>query len=242
MIYLVSTMQKSWSLWVLAMVNDLVVKSGGHYFGDVRTQFRLGWFVRQSGHMPNLRPQTALHLLLTQAAGCKFALHTHSEPNLSIRALIKLRTMRPVYIYRDPRDVARSMFEYGQKIKDQQIRSDTTFDQLESMEEAIHLTASFIDVWRQWAQVPGMVTTTYEGLRLHPVEELVRLCDHLGLSVTQEHIEKVVERYRPSGSPELDTHTSKAVAGLWKDVLTPDQVDLCHRLFGPAIEEMGYEL
>lgn len=242
MIYLVSTMQKSGSLWVLAMVNDLVVKSGGTYFGDVRDQFRLGWFVRQSGHMPNLRPQTALHLLFTQVAGSTFALHTHSEPSLSTRALIRLGAIHPIYVYRDPRDVARSMFEHGQKIRDQQIRSDTTFDQLESMEEAIHFTATFVDIWRQWSQVPGVATTTYERLRVDAAGELVKLSDHLGLSISQDDIEKIVERYRPASSPEIDTHYNKAVVGLWKDVLTPGQVDLCHRLFGPAIEEMGYEL
>jgi hypothetical protein len=242
MIYLVASMQKSGSIWVLAMVNDLVVKNGGQYFGDVRSQFRLGWFVRQSGHLPNLQPQTAAHLLLTQAVGRRFALHTHSDPSWSIRALMKMRVVTPIYVYRDPRDVARSMFEHGKKIRDKKIRSDTTFDQLETMEDSIEFASTFIEPWRRWTGLPGVFTTTYEKLRQDAVGELKKICDHLDLTASQEMLEKVVERYQPSGSFDVDTHLNKAVVGAWRNVLTPDQVELCHQLFGPAIEEMGYEL
>jgi hypothetical protein len=242
MIYLVASMQKAGSIWVVAMINDLVVKLGGSYFGDVRKQFRMGWFVRQSGLMPSIHPLAGLHLLLTQAAGQIYALQTYSKPNLTVKTFMKMGFFKPVYLFRDPREVARSMFDHGRRIREGKIHSDTAWDQLETMEESIRYTATFMDTWRQWTTMPNVLTATYEKLRQDTVSEMVKLCEHLELSATPEMVEKVVARYQPSSTVETDTHPDKAGAGSWKAVMTPEQVDLCHQLFGSTIKEMGYEL
>jgi hypothetical protein len=242
MIYLVTTMRNSVSTWVLAMVNDLLVKSGGHYFGDVRSQFKMGWFVNQSGRTSKLNPLSAIHLLLTQAAGRSYALHTQLKPSLSIRILIRLGLIKPIYITRDPRDVARSINQHGNEVHAVQGSQEPAFEIVESMEEAIRLTAELVDTSRQWAKLPGILSTSYERLRQDPVSELTQLGEGIGLSLAREDIEKVVERYRPGSSPELEGKTDMATAGRWQNVLTSEQVEMCHRLFGPAIEEMGYKL
>lgn len=242
MIYLVASMQKAGSIWVLAMVNDLVVKSGGQYFGDVRRQFFLGWFIRPSGQLPALGPHHALPLVIPKLTGQKFALYSLSRPTWSMRMMMKTGTLRPVYIYRDPRDVARSMFEQGQKIRSQQIRSDTLYSRLETMEDSIRLTATFIEPWRQWMSLPQVWTTTYEQLRLDPAGEMLKICDYLKLPVSEQNIERVVERYQPSSAIEGDAHLEKAGVGAWKEAMTSSQIELSHELFGQAIQDMGYDL
>lgn len=241
MIYLVASMQKAGAIWVLAMINDLIVKRGGSYFEDVRKRYRMGWFVHQSGLMPSLHPLAGLHLLVTQAAGRVFALQTYSKPNLTVKAFMKLGFIKPIYLFRDPREVARSMFDHGKRIREHNLPSDTTWDQLETMEQSIHYTATFMDAWRQWTFMPDVLTTTYEKLRQDTLGEMTKICEHLELSVKPEALEKVVDRYQPSQAVK-DTHPDQAGAGSWKKVMTPDEVDLCHRLFGSTIEEMGYEL
>jgi hypothetical protein len=224
------------------MVNDLVVKSGGHYFGDVRRQFLLGWFVRPSGQLPGLGLHSALPLMIPNLAGRKFALYTLARPTWSMRLMLKTGALRPIYIYRDPRDVARSMFEHGKKIRSQQIQSDTLYGQLETMEDSIRLASTFIEPWRQWMSLPDVWTTTYEQLRLDPVGEMLKICGSLDLRVSEQDIEKVVERYQPGSAIEGDAHLDKAGVGAWKETMTPSQIDLCHELFGQAIEDMGYDL
>ena len=156
MIYLVATMRKSVSIWALAMVNDLLVRSGGQYFGDVRRQFKMGWFVNQSGRTSKLNPLSAMHLLLTQAAGRSYALHTQSKPSLSIRILIRLGLIKPIHITRDPRDVARSIYQHGFEVKEVQGSQEPAFENVESMEEAIRLTTELVNTSRQWAKLPGI--------------------------------------------------------------------------------------
>jgi hypothetical protein len=242
MIYLVASMQKAGSTWVLAMINDLIIKQGGSYFGDVRKRFRMGWFVRPSGLMPSIHPLAGLHLLITQAAGRVFALQTYSKPNLTVKTFMKMGFFKPIYLFRDPREVARSMFEHGKRIREQKLQSDTTWDQLETIEDSIRYTATFMNAWRQWMAMPKVLTSTYEKLRQDTVGEMIKICGHLELSATPDVIEKVVARYHPSSATETDTHPDKAGAASWKKVMTPEQIDLCHQLFGSTIEAMGYEL
>lgn len=241
MIYLVASMQKAGSIWVLAMINDLVVKLGGSYFGDIRQRYRMGWFIQQSGLVSSIHPLAGLHLLLTQAAGRIFALQTYSRPTFTIKSLMKMGFIKPIYLFRDPREVARSMYDHGQRIREHNLDSDTTWDQLETMEDSIRYTATFMSSWRQWTAMPNVYSITYEKLRRDTAGEMTRICEHLELSATTEMIEKVIERYQPSSVVETNTHPDKAGAGSWKKVMTPEQVNLCHQLFGSTIEEMGYE-
>jgi hypothetical protein len=241
MIVLCASMQKSGSLWFLNMVNDLLIDGGHQDFRAVRARYRLGWFVRESGHMPVLRLHKAPQILMPHFRGETFAINTHSRPGLTVKGLIKLGIIRAIYLFRDPRDVARSLFEHGEDLRARGIRSSTTFDRLQTLEQAIDFTAKILPIGISWLGVSGVHALRYEALRQDPVHELTHVSRFLGLELPPGSVERIVSKYDASNIRSSEFHLNKAIVGRWKAVMTQEQIEHCNRSFGEHMERIGYE-
>ena len=241
MIVLTATMQKAGSLWFFNIVNDLLIAAGHQDYDVVRRKYRLDWFIRESGHMPVMRFHKAFQILIPHLLGNTFAVHTHSAPSPSARSLIYSGIIHPIYVYRDPRDVARSLFEHGEELRRGEVKSSTSYDQLMTMEDAIRFTQKLLPIWDAWMKVPGVLTTTYEALRTNAVVEISRANSFLKLGLQMETIEQIVKRYAAETTSEVKMHLNKAIIGRWKEMMTEEQVELCRTLYGDYIRKMGYE-
>ena len=241
MIVLTATMQKAGSLWFLNMVNDLLIAAGHQNYDVVRRKYRLDWFIRESGHMPVLRLHKALQLLVPHFLGNTFVINTHSAPSPSARSLIYLGIIRPIYVYRDPRDVARSLFEHGEELRRWGGKSSTSYDRLMTIEDGIRFTQQLLPIWDAWMKVPGVLTTTYEALRANTIAEISKVNSFLKLGLPMETIEQVVKRYAAETSSEVKMHLNKGIIGRWKEMMTEEQIELCRDLYGDYINRMGYE-
>ncbi len=188
-----------------------------------------------------MRFHKAFQILIPHLFGNTFAVHTHSAPSPSARSLIYTGIIRPIYVYRDPRDVARSLFEHGEELRRGDVKSSTSYDQLTSIEDAIRFTQQLLPIWDAWMKVPGVLTTTYEALRTNAVVEISKVNSFLKLGLPVETIEQVVRRYAAETPSEVKMHLNKAIIGRWKEMMTEEQVELCRTLYGDYLSRMGYE-
>ena len=244
MIVLSAAMQKSGTVWLHNMVSDLLVASGYGHIKDFREKYRLAWFVRPNGHVPKLRFYKLAHLLIPHLFGNTFAVTTHAPPTDLVKYLISKGTIRSIYIYRDPRDVARSLFEHGEYLRREKIRSATQFDTLHSMEAAIHMAHSLIRVWETWRSVQDAHLLTYENLRQDTFREMQKIATSLSLNPPPAVLQAIVDRYdanKQEAGSYKDLHFNRAVVGRWREVMDESQIELCHKLFGGDLEKMGYD-
>jgi len=244
MIVLNAAMQKSGTVWLHNMVSDLLVASGYGHIKDFREKYRLTWFVRPNGHVPKLRFYKLAQLLIPHLLGNTFAVTTHAPPTDLVKYLISKGTIRSLYIYRDPRDVARSLFEHGEYLRREKIRSSTQFDSLHSMEDAIHMAHSLIGVWETWRNIQDAHLLTYEALRQNPYREMQKIATFLSLDPSPDVLQGIIDRYdanKQEAGSYKDLHFNRAVVGRWRDVMDEGHIELCGKLFGGDLEKMGYD-
>jgi hypothetical protein len=157
--------------------------------------------------------------------------------------MISLGIIRACYIYRDPRDVAVSLFEHGEKIRSQGIKSSTRLDTLTTMESAIEVAHYLSRVWKSWINAPDSLVTRYEDLLADPFKEANRLLDHLMISLPPETVRGIVDHYDPSNRLAWNStlHFNRAEVGRWRQEMNPAQQRLAMRVLGSYVTRMGYQ-
>jgi hypothetical protein len=149
-------------------------------------------------------------------------------------------------MYRDPRDVALSAFEHGEKIRQSGAVLETLFDQLTTMEETIEFASSLLPIWRKWVASDKVLLVRYEDMRQNPCREGDRLVSHLNIDVPQEVLRSIIEQYEIKngsiGSISHSLHFNKGVTGRWMEVFSASQRELSQERFGNILPEMGYDV
>jgi hypothetical protein len=244
-IVLSAGMQKAGSAWFFNMTNDLMQAAGHADIRRLRPRYLLSPIMtRANCNMGTLPAIKLAWVSLPLLFGNSYVVKTHEAPTRTALFMIDRGLMRATYIYRDPRDVAVSLFRHGERIRREGIRSDTGFDRLESMEAAIRFASRRIPVWQAWRDSGRALMFRYEDLRAEPAAEVARLLDYLHLPLQQAEVSCVVERYwvgegrRAPGVGGL--HFDKGISGRWRKEMTAGEIDLCERLFGDRLVEMGY--
>ncbi len=247
MIVLSAGMQKAGSAWLFNMTNDLMRAAGGQDVRRLRSRYLLSPIMTPVNcNMGSLRALKLAWVSLPHLFGNSYVVKTHEGPTSAALWMIDRGLMRATYIYRDPRDVALSVFRHGKRIREAGISSDTGFDRIVSMEAAIRFAARRIPIWHAWESSGKALILRYEDLRADTEGEMSRLSEILGLEVDLEEIRTVVERYQVRGAgkerPAKGLHFDKGTSGRWREEMTPGQVALCDRLFGDHLTEMGYSM
>jgi hypothetical protein len=246
MIVLSAGMQKAGSAWLFNMTNDLVIAAGHEDIRRLRDRFFLAPILTEVNcNMGTLHAFKLLWVSVPHLLGKSYVIKTHEGPTWMADWLMDRGSMRSIYIFRDPRDVAVSAFEHGKRIRDQGIRSDTGFDHLMSMEAAIRFAAERIPVWEAWRSSERVQMVRYEDLRADALKVMCSVVDYLGLDLPDAELESVVARYQvkeDAPKPKVQgLHFDKGVSGRWQEKMTNRQVEMCKRLFGEELQKMGYE-
>lgn len=247
MIVLSVGMQKAGSAWLFNITNDLLIAAGNQDIRVLRERFHLQRFMTKVNcNIDPLKPFNLAFVSVPHWFGNTYVVKTHDSLTPTARWMIERGLMKATYIYRDPRDVALSAFEHGERIRKRGIRSQTGFDKLTSMEEAIRFTADLLSIWESWESCEEALLIQYENLRRDTISEVERVSDFLGLDLAKEEIGRIVDRYDREKSPRdlspSKLHFHKGQAGRWESAMTPSQKALCEELFGEFIPRMGYKI
>jgi hypothetical protein len=246
MILLSVGMQKAGTAWYFNITNDLLQAAGHQDIRDLRNRYHLQRFMTERNcNIGKPRLLKLLFISISHWFGKSYVVKTHEGPTKALLGLIDLEMVKATYMYRDPRDVALSAFEHGEKIRRSGAISSTGFDRLTTMESAIEFAYSLLPVWRQWAASGKALLVRYEDMRRNPYREGERLVSHLNIDVPQEVLRSIIEQYEiKNGSTESlphPLHFNKGITGRWKEMMTEEQVELSRSLFGDHISRMGYE-
>jgi hypothetical protein len=158
---------------------------------------------------------------------------------------LKLRLAKATYIYRDPRDVAVSLFEHGARLRRDGMASRTGFDQLDTLESAIRFTAGLLPIWRAWTALPGVLAIRFEDYTTEMMVEAARLNGYLGLGRPTPVLRQVADGVDPklasAARPSRSIHFHSGERGRWQTTMSSEHKELCGELLGPYLESMGYQ-
>jgi hypothetical protein len=235
-------MQKSGSGWYFNLTNDLLIAAGYQDVRDICKKYRLSSILRQYNCNIGKPNFVKLGLIsIPHLLGNTFVVKTHSNPTMTLRFLLSRGIMKATYIYRDPRDVAISAFEHGQKIRN--MGENHSFAKLQTMESAILYTSNLLITWDKWMECRHVLKVRYEDVLADPVSELKRLSEFLSLDVSTIDIPAIVAKYH---NDQLDCtlagalHFNKGIAGRFNDVMSDRERSLCNKHFGSFLGRMGY--
>ncbi len=246
MIVLSVGMQKAGTAWYFNITNDLLQAAGHQDIRALRIRYHLQRFMTERNcNIGRPRLLKLLFVSLPHWFGNSYVVKTHEGPTKALLKLIDRGLVKATYLYRDPRDVALSAFEHGEKIRRSGAVSSTGFDRLTTMESAIEFASGLLPVWLEWAESGRALLVRYEDMRQNPFREGERLVSHLNIDVPQEVLRSIIEQYEiKNGSTEMlphPLHFNKGITGRWKEMMTSEQVECCRALYGDSIGNMGYE-
>ena len=244
MIVLSAGMPKSGTAWYFNVTNDLLIAAGYADARIVRRKFHLHPILKHPGCY--LKGPTWLKptLLIPHCCGYTFAVKTHESPTRKWRMLAAAGVLKPTYIYRDPRDVALSAFEHGQKLR--QAGKTYSFAPLTTIEAAIYKTRAWLEIWEAWKIYGQAFMTRYEALITNPLEVMQQMIDFFALPpISEQTLLSIAQSYEVKNLPNLESekgglHFNQGKVGRFRQVMTPAQLDLCQKHLGDYIEEMGY--
>jgi hypothetical protein len=247
MIVLSAGMPKAGTGWYFNLTNDLLIAAGHQDVREIRQRFHLYSVLKY--HNCNMVKITPLKLALVTTPhlfGNTYVVKTHGWPTSSLRLLMSVGIVKTTYIYRDPRDVAISAFEHGQRIRDK--GENHSFAKLDSIETAISIVSSkYLVIWDAWMacsqMMPGQILVMrYEDLITDPINELERLTDFLDLKVRSANWHKILATYQKDQirAREEALHFNQGIVGRFRTAMNLDELDLCRLYFGNHLQKMKY--
>jgi hypothetical protein len=171
------------------------------------------------------------------------------------------RYRRVIYLVRDPRDVALSLYNFRRKYRS----VDDSYPIERYVAERFlpgDLDVSWGEHVGSWLGTrmnqPGFLLVRYEDLLLDPPRELCRLASFLGIVASTETVSRAIEKSSANRLRQLEKveheawvttkgkradvpFIAEAVAGVWKRKLPESSVTLIESAWGHLMDILGYE-
>ncbi len=237
------SLPKSGATWMYNMANAALVAAGHDDMYQLRKRFGLSRIVSErAGEISYPGPSVMAKLLVPHTLGHTVWVRTHLPPSRTMRTLLRAGIVKASYLYRDPRDVALSAFDHGQRSRS---RGTTHhLGQLLTIEDAIRYTQDeLLPQWEQWTSCPNVVHLRYEQLIADPAQTLADLFEGFNLSVPGDVIEQTVKQFDKSSldfKQRDNLLINKACAGRFNEEMNASQLGLARDCFGPYLQRMGY--
>jgi hypothetical protein len=243
MIVLSVGMPRAGSGWYYNITNDLMLASGYQDARQIRQRYHLQSILTEINcNIGALTPRRLLAVMVPSLFGNNFVIKVHAGPTPLALNLIRRGSIRPAYIYRDPRDAMLSAYEYGQR-GIQKGRANA-FSHLTDFETSMDFMSEYVQISEAWMQCAQALHTRYEDLLNNYESEAQRLVQFLGLDAQDEAIQTVIEKYRPESAKtdQKGLHFSKGKIGRYRQKWNEQQQQVLAERFGPYLERMGYAL
>lgn len=241
-------MPRSGSAWYYNLTHDLVVAAGGADARKVREKYRLQRFLTEINCLiPSVSFYRLLPVMFPSVFEAPYVINSHAERKPLANIFIKLGLLKPTFISRDPRDVALSAFEYGQRELENKTgyrKGGRFFSQFSTIDDALYYMEEYLQVAKSWLTCPHALNVRYEDLLLDYKQEAWRLVDFLEINNNTPGLDETIEKYDPAqkSSREKGTHFSKGKIGRYRQLFTEEQKELSMQIFGTYLESQGYEI
>ena len=228
--------------WFHNITQTLVVAAGGIDAGVIRNKYHLSKLLTEVncniGTISFYRILPVLSPLLLEP-NYVIKLHAGRKPVADV--LISLGLIKPTFIYRDPRDAALSIYEYGQEAITNPTASNA-FAGIRTIEEAIDFITPYIDIARGWIRSEHTFSVKYETLLSDFDLVLPKLVDYLEINLEIENPLTLVEHLKPglNITSRKFTHFMKGKVGRHQEIFSTKQKELCYSKFGDFLTEQGY--
>ncbi len=234
-------MPRAGSGWYYNLTQDLVVAVGGIDAKKIRLKYRLNHLLTEVNcNIGTLSFYRLLPVMVPVLFEPRYVIKLHAERRLLADLLIRMKLIKPTYIYRDPRDALLSAYEYGQRMSSQGLTN--AFTPLRTIDDAIAFMDFYVKIAAGWMSSPHTLKVKYENLLEDYDSEVDRLVDYLEIDRREAEINNIIERYRPGkrSNKSQGTHFVKGVIGRYQEKLTEVQLADCQRLFGDFLTKYGY--
>lgn len=245
MIVVSAGMQKAASASYFNLANAMLMAAGYEDVHVLRQRFGFGFFMSKVNcNVGPLRAYKLAWLSLPHWLGQSLVVKTHEPPSPSARLLIRLGLVKPTYIFRDPRDVAVSLYEHGERIRRGGQDSMTQFDELKTIADAILFTGRLVPIWRAWTGLKGCLSVRFEDFTTDMMREAERLNFHLALGLDQAALRAITSRLDPTSAPASalpgSMHLNSGKRGRWEARMSDSDKELSSKVLGPHLAAMGY--
>ncbi len=241
MIVLSVGMPRAGSGWYYNLTNDLMLASGAQDARLIRKRFHLqGILTEVNCNIGALTPRRLLAVCLPALMGNTFVIKAHAAPSPFALRLIRVGTIRPSYIYRDPRDAMLSVMENGRRAIEK--GRANAFSPYADFDAALNFMAEYLQVWEAWMTCSQALLVRYEDFLLNYNHEAGRLVDFLGLDIQKPEIRSILTRYQPEGAKpdQKGLHFSHGKIGRFRQKMNPEQQDAMADRFSGFLGRMGY--
>lgn len=244
MLVLSASLSKSGSAWFLHLTNHMMVAAGHPDNRMIRKKFDLQFLKYAECNMQEPTSEKLRILTTSPVSNYSFVVKTHFPPNMHILRLFSEGKIKITFIYRDPRDIAVSGLEAGQKLRDR--GKFESFGTLYTMEQSIKWTNRLIrERYDKWSEIEGVLSFKYEDLVENTMFQLLRLTEYLEIKVNKDKIKKIIEQHSAENIKKLkvgknDYHFNRAKVGSFREVMTPEEIELCYKTFEEYLDKMGY--
>ena len=237
MLIISAGLPKSGSGWFFNLINNLLIEYGFNDVRELKKTFQLDDVLHHYNcNIEQLSKENISKLLPLIQKGFTFTIKTHCAPGKYIKDLQNTYPIKTLFILRDPRDIALSVFDHGMK----QRNSGTggSFTDILSFEDSITFSKKLYPIWKDWNEFPGSFDVKYEDLVESPVDVLTEIVDYLGLPPDNNTIKQVIEAIVPEKTTGL--HFNVGEAYRYKKVWSPNQIKYANEALQEMIENMGY--
>ena len=242
MIILAIGMPRAGSGWHYNYVKELMDTTGCDDAREIRKRFHLqGILTEVNCNIGVLSLRRLAMVSIPALLGHTFVIKAHSGPTLWLKLLAKIGLVKPLYVYRDPRDAMLSAQDYGARVLEKQGRPNA-FSHLTDFEKAMDFFEPYIQDWEKWNQVDNILITRYEDLLADFESEGARIIRYLGLDPENSTIREITQKNLPAGSVQSKqgTHFFKGQIGRFKERYTTQEQNLFWAKFGKTLTKMGY--
>lgn len=195
--------------------------------GHVQRQLSDAVVVRE-GHGGNFMvrptPEKLQRTLLELAPGEIIAIKLHArlttETRTYLASPVARDSCRVQVSYRDPRDIALSLLDAGQHIREHYPEFNRGFARFHTLRESAEGAAVQMEVCKIWAGLPGALHLHYEDTAFAPEPVIARMCEQLGLA---QFDAVTLAAVRNTAFAEAQAQKNKAMSHRHQDDLTPEQ-------------------
>lgn len=229
--------------WFFNITQTLVIAAGGINAGEIRKKYHLSRFLTEVncniGTISSYRILPVISPLLFEP---NYVIKLHAGRKSLADMLISIGFIKPTFIYRDPRDAALSIYEYGQEAITNPTAS-TAFSGIRTIEEAIDFITPYIEFADEWLRADDTFSVKYETLLSDFDLVVPKLVEFLDIDLDADHALTLVDHFKAGQnvtSKKL-THFMKGKVGRYKEHFSDKQIGLCNDRFGPFLAEQGYQ-
>ena len=136
-------MPRAGSGWYYNLTHDLGVAAGYQDAREIRKRYHLQEILTEVNcNIGALTPHRLFLVLIPVLLGNTFVIKTHSGISRTASSLIQRGVIKPLYIFRDPRDASLSAFEYGERSR--QDNRTGEFSKLMTIENGIGFIRDYV--------------------------------------------------------------------------------------------------